>query len=147
MQDQRRHILDYMEDSLTSVYLTHLLLKLQIAELDYREAHEFSFNYIHALRVCERVGVDLADSWSTVCRNGKALTLHFRDSQQEPRQVRYVKGLSDRHFISLVMLEEVAGRETLLDLMSIERVEVPPPLAETADSDQDYSLAGLRLSG
>jgi hypothetical protein len=143
MQEQRRHRWDDMEDTLTSVYLTHLLLKLQIAELDYREALEFSFNYTNALRVCERLGDDLFGSWSTVCRNGKALILYFRQSDEAPRAVRYIKELSRRHLLTVVMLEDETGLETELDVMSIEHVEVPPPLCSESDSEQDYSLAGL----
>src|SRR5438034_486495 len=100
-----------MEDSLTSVYLTHLLLKLQIAELDYREAVEFAFNYSHALKTAERSGLDLQESWATVCRNGKALTVHFRDPEFPPRGVRFITGLSRRHILMVVPLQDERGRE------------------------------------
>ena len=110
------------EDSLTSVYLTHLLLKLQIAELDYREAVEFAFNYSHSLKTCERFGSDLVGAWSTVCRNGKALTLHFRDPEMLPIQVRFVTGLYRRHRLIVVPLDDDSRHETQLDLMSVERI-------------------------
>ena len=132
-----------MEDSLTSVYLTHLLLKLQIAELDYREAVEFAFNYSHALKTVERLGLDLQGSWSTVCRNGKALIVHFRDPEFPAKGVRYITGLSRRHVLTVVPLEDELGREVQLDLMTIERVEVPVLSESEEESDRGYSLAGI----
>ena len=132
-----------MEDSLTSVYLTHLLLKLQIAELDYREAFEFAFNSTSALRSCERIGEDLFGSWSTVCRNGKALTIHFRDPEAPPKTVRYVHELRRRHYAIVMLLEGQISREVELDIMSIERIEVPQLLGPVTESEHRYSLACL----
>lgn len=132
-----------MEDSLTSVYLTHLLLKLQIAELDYREAVEFAFNYTHSLKTCERLGEELYAAWSTVCRNGKALTIHFRDPEMLPVQVRYVSALFRRHLVVVTPLEDDLLRETSMDLMTIERVEVPVLLLHESGRDREYSLSGV----
>ena len=132
-----------MEDSLTTVYLTHLLLKLQIAELDYREAVDFAFNYSHSLKTCECSGTELFGAWSTVCRNGKALTVHFRDPEMLPVKVRHVNALYRRHLLFVSLLDDDHRHETQLDLMSIERVEVPVLHPIQNGQDQEYSLAGI----
>lgn len=134
---------DTMEDSLTSVYLTHLLLKLQIAELDYREAVEFAFNYSRSMKTCESFGADLVGAWSTVCRNGKALTVHFRDPEMLPVQVRFISTLYRRHVLFVILLDDDRGHETQLDLMSVERVEVPVLTPTDDGQSHEYSLAGV----
>jgi hypothetical protein len=132
-----------MEDSLTSVYLTHLLLKLQIAELDYREATEFAFMYTNSQKTCDRLGSELFASWSTVCRNGKALTIYFRDPDAAPMAIRHACLLNRRHYVSVLPLEEETTREIELDLMSIERLEVPPLIVPLPEPGQEYSLSSL----
>ena len=121
-----------MENTLVSVYLTHLLLQLQLAELDFRNAESSYGSIASAADLVDRRGDELLRNLRSVCAGGKTIVIHMNSRLEIPHSVRSVDSIEDRHRLIYRPLDNETQNLATCDLVLASRVEVP--LLGVADS-------------
>ena len=114
-----------MEHTLVSVYLTHLLLQLQLAELDFREAERIDSPTSSDEAQVERRGEQVFKCLQSVCAGGKAVLIHMNGRTELPHFVRSVECIEDRHRLLYRPLDNEALTLESCDMMLASSVEVP----------------------
>ncbi len=114
-----------MEHTLVSVYLTHLMLQLQLAELDYREAERVDSSTSSAADLVDRRGEQVIKCLRSVCSGGKAVLIHMNGRTELPHLVRSVDSIEDRHRLLYRPLDNEALTLESCDMMQVSSLEVP----------------------
>jgi hypothetical protein len=114
-----------LEHTLVSVYLTHLLLQLQLAELDYRGAERVDAPTSDAADIVDRRGEQMIKCMKSVCAGGKAVLIHMNGRNELPHFVRSVDSIDDRHRLLYRPLDNEALTLECCDMMLASSVEVP----------------------
>lgn len=114
-----------MELTLVSVYLTHLLLQLQLAEMDYREAESRDMATREGRDVVEQRGEKVVECLRSVCKTGKSIIIHMNGRSEMPHTLRGVDSLCERNLLVYRPLDNESLTLDTCDLMLASRIEVP----------------------